>query len=287
MGVKTNNLNELRSEIDIIDESLHDLIMRRADVVTRIKEAKQDSGGPIFWPGREAEVLRRLMKRHHGNFPPGAIVRIWRELISTFVSMQGEFKIAVWVGDDPTYWDIARDHFGSQMLFTSHATPCGVLQAVADGAAGAGIVPLPQVDEEGPWWPLLGCENDRRQVRICARLPFLGGGNRRGGKREALVVADLTPVDTGEDGSYLIIESCNPISRSRLTELLIFEGFTPVALISIPNTIDMEKRETFLIEVEGFVGIEDRRLGKLLDDNTDFDVVRAVGTYAKPLNSET
>ncbi len=286
MSVNNNNLNELRGEIDIIDESLHDLIMRRADVVTRIKEAKQESGGPIFWPGREAEVLRRLMKRHHGNFPRGAIVRIWRELISTFVSMQGEFKIAVWVGDDHTYWDIARDHFGSQMHFTSHATPCAIIQAVADGAAGAGIIPLPQIDE-GDWWPLLGCENDGRQVRICARLPFLFGGNRREGKGEALVVADLVPVETGEDGSYLIIESSNPISRSRLTELLTSGGFNPIALSSVPNTIDMPSRKIFLIEVEGFVGIEDGRLGKLLDDNTEFDVVRAVGAYAKPLNTET
>ena len=285
MGAKNNNLNELRGEIDIIDESLHDLIMRRSDVVTRIKEAKQDSGGPIFWPGREAEVLRRLMKRHHGNFPLGAIVRIWRELISTFVSMQGEFKIAVWDGDDSTYWDIARDHFGSQMLFTTHAKPSGVLQAVADGAASAGVMPLPRV-EEGAWWPLLGCENNGRQVRVCARLPFLLEGDGRGGKAEALLIADLEPVETGEDGSYLIIETFNPISRSRLKELLTSGGFNPIALISVPNTIDIASRQTFLIEVDGFVGIEDRRLGGFLDDNTEFDAVRAVGAYAKPLNLE-
>tara|TARA_A100001037_G_scaffold39881_1_gene30986 strand:- start:60 stop:920 length:861 start_codon:yes stop_codon:yes gene_type:complete len=286
MSAETNNLNELRDEIDIIDESLHDLIMRRAHVVTRIKEAKQNSGGAIFWPGREAEVLRRLIKRHHGNFPHGAIVRVWRELISTFVSMQGDFKVAVWVGEDPKYWDIARDHFGSQMLFTSHATPCSVLQAVADGAASAGIVPLPQVDED-PWWPLLGCENDGRQVRICGRLPFLKGGGMRGGQGEALLVADLAPVETGEDGSYLIVESCNPISRSRLTELLTSGGFSPITLISMSNTINMATRETFLIEVEGFVGVKDRRLGKFLDDNTEFDIVRAVGAYPKPLDPES
>ena len=286
MSTNNNNLDKLRGEIDVIDESLHDLIMRRADVVTRIKEAKQDVGGPIFWPGREAEVLRRLMERHHGNFPRAAIVRIWRELISTFVAMQGEFKIAVWVGDDPAYWDIACDHFGSQMFFTSHATPCGVLQAVADGVAGAGILPLPQVDE-GPWWRLLGCENDGRQVRICARLPFMFGENRRSGTVEALLVADLAPVETGEDGSYLIIESASPISRSRLTELLTSAGFAPIALTSIPNTIEIASRRTFLIEVEGFVGIDDRRLGKLLDDNTIFTVVRAAGSYAMRLSSET
>ena len=40
------------------------------------------------------------------------------------------------------------------------------------------------------------------------------------------------------------------------------------------------------VEVDGFVGIEDRRLGEFLEDNTEFDAVRAVGAYAKPLNLE-
>ena len=286
MSANTNNLNELRGEIDVIDESLHDLIMRRADVVTRIKEIKQDGGGPIFWPGREAEVLRRLMERHHGDFPRAAIAHIWRELISAFVVMQGEFKIAVWVGDDTAYLDIARDHFGSQTLLTSHATSSSVLQAVAEGTASAGILPLPQIDE-GTWWPLLGSLNNGRQVRICARLPFVSGENRRGDWVEALLVADLVPVETGDDGSYLIIECSSPISRPRFTELLTSVGFAPTALVSLPNTMDIASREIFLIEVAGFVDIDDRRLGQLLDDNPVFTVVRAVGSYAMPLNTET
>ena len=195
-------------------------------------------------------------------------------------------KIAVWVGDDTAYLDIARDHFGSQTLLTSHATSCSVLQAVAKGTASAGILPLPQIDE-GTWWPLLGSENNGRQVRICARLPFVSRENRRGGCVEALLVADLVPVETGDDGSYLIIECSSPISRPRLTELLTSAGFALTALVSLPNTMDIASREIFLIEVAGFVDIDDRRLGQLLDDNPVFTVVRAVGSYAMPLNTET
>ncbi|MBT4740587.1 MAG: chorismate mutase, partial [Rhodospirillaceae bacterium] len=106
MSTDSNNLDDLRAEIDTIDESLHDLIMRRAEVVARVKDAKQDAGGGIFRPGREAEVLRRLVGRHNGALPSAVIVRIWRELISAFVSMQGDFKIAVWDAEDPAYWDI-------------------------------------------------------------------------------------------------------------------------------------------------------------------------------------
>ena len=36
----------------------------------------------VFRPGREAEIVRRLLRRHRGAFPRPVIVRLWRELLS-------------------------------------------------------------------------------------------------------------------------------------------------------------------------------------------------------------
>ncbi len=69
MSADSNKLDDLRAEIDTIDESLHDLIMRRAEVVARVKDAKRGAGGGVFRPGREAEVLRRLVGRHNMVLP--------------------------------------------------------------------------------------------------------------------------------------------------------------------------------------------------------------------------
>ena len=287
MSTNNNSLDDLRREIDAIDEGLHDLIMRRADVVARIKEAKEDAGGPVFWPGREAEVLRRLVKRHAGDLPSAVIVRIWRELMSAFVSMQGDFTIAVWDGGDPGYWDIARDHFGSRTPLTRHAATRGVLQAVADGSATAGVLPLPQIDEADPWWPLLGNESNGRQVRVCARLPFSSGGNSRGGRSAALLVADISPVETGDDKSVLIIECEEPISRSRLTDSLAAADLAPTALVTLPKTGATTGRELFLIEVDGFAATDDSRVSQFLEENTDFSMARVVGGYAVPLTTGT
>lgn len=285
MSTDSNNLDDLRVEIDTIDDSLHDLIMRRAEVVARVKDAKQDSGGGVFRPGREAAVLRRLVARHKGDLPSAVIVRIWRELISAFVSMQGEFKIAVWDAEDPAYWDIARDHFGSQTPLSRHATTRGVLQAVADGSVTAGVLPLPQIDEADPWWPLLGNESNGRQVRVCARLPFASGGNGRGGQSEALLVADISPVETGEDRSYLIIECAEPVSRSRLKASLTAVGLTPTALVTLPKSAAAHGRELFLFEIEGFITTDDGRVAKFLEDNAEFSMTRVVGGYAVPLTN--
>jgi len=283
MSTNNNDLDDLRVEIDTIDEALHDLIMRRAEVVARVKDAKQDTGGGVFRPGREAEVLRRLVGRHKGALPSAVIIRIWRELISAFVSMQGDFKIAVWDAEDPAYWNIARDHFGSQTPLTRHATTRGVLQAIADGSATAGVLPLPQIDEADPWWPLLSNVSGGRQVRVVARLPFASGDNRRGEKLEALLVAEISPVETGEDRSYLVIECAEPISRSRLTGALSSAGLTPSALVTLPKSTVMMDRELFLLEVDGFVASDDGRVAQFLKDNTEFLMTRVVGGYAVPL----
>jgi chorismate mutase len=70
-------LSDLRREIDQIDEALHDLLMKRAAVVDGVRAAKRQDGGGAFRPAREAQVLRGLVRRHHGSLPRGLVVRQW------------------------------------------------------------------------------------------------------------------------------------------------------------------------------------------------------------------
>src|SRR5262245_2532958 len=81
------SLEELRQEIDAIDGELHGLIRRRAGLVGRIQAAKPN-GGLAIRPGREARVLRQRIAAHDGDFPPAAIYRMWREMMSAFALMQ-------------------------------------------------------------------------------------------------------------------------------------------------------------------------------------------------------
>ena len=63
MSHDSNNLSDLRREIDDIDDAMHDLLMRRASVVERVKQLKKKNGNVIYRPGREAEIMRRLAER--------------------------------------------------------------------------------------------------------------------------------------------------------------------------------------------------------------------------------
>ena len=88
------SLERLRGELDRLDESLHALLMERADVVARLTRLRLKPGVALR-PGREAEIIRRRLARHHGPLPRATIVRIWRELLVGTTSMQGPFSVAV------------------------------------------------------------------------------------------------------------------------------------------------------------------------------------------------
>src|SRR6185437_15050923 len=114
MDMSNPNLDDLRRRIDEIDDRLHDLLMQRTEVVEAVAASKRLDEAPALRPGREAAIVRRLVARHAGHFPPGALVRMWREMFSAMVGLQTGFAVAVYVGEAGNgYWDLARDHFGS------------------------------------------------------------------------------------------------------------------------------------------------------------------------------
>ena len=282
MGNDNTNLQNLREEIDKIDKRLHDLIMKRSSVVARIRDVKKRANADIFHPGREADVLRRLAARHKGELSCGVVLRIWRELISGLVGIQVKFSVAVFEKNDPIYWDIARDYFGTKTTLFRFATARGVLQAVANGSAMVGVIPIPDESSDA-WWPSLVGIKDEESVRICGRLPFFPGSNGRGGSVEALLISKATPVSTSEDCSFLLIECGAPFSKGRMVDLLEQSKLDPVSIVSVPLETNDSRRLLFLIEVKGFVEITDESFVKLkvMDDEITF--AKIAGTYAVPL----
>ena len=65
---KRPTLTESRKEIDLIDNTIHDLIMKRTEIVSDIatikaekKQASNKDALKILQPEREAAILRRLV----------------------------------------------------------------------------------------------------------------------------------------------------------------------------------------------------------------------------------
>ena len=57
------DLNELRQEIDQIDDQLVKLFCQRMDVAARVADYKRENNLPIFHPGRERAILQKVAEK--------------------------------------------------------------------------------------------------------------------------------------------------------------------------------------------------------------------------------
>jgi chorismate mutase/prephenate dehydratase len=70
-----------RLEIDRIDDSIVDLLARRARCAIAIGRAKRLEGTPVRDLAREAEVIARLKDRARGKLDPLSIERVWERIM--------------------------------------------------------------------------------------------------------------------------------------------------------------------------------------------------------------
>jgi chorismate mutase len=272
-------LAALRAELDRIDDQLHALLMQRARVVERVAT----SGKPgAFRPGREASIVRRLLRRHAGHLPPQTLVRIWRELLAGTTAMQGPFTVAVCEADaDTGFTQAAREHFGALTPLHVHRSPAQVMAAVSGGAAAVGVLPCP-TEAETPrdaWWTAL-MQHDEPRIHVVARLPFWTPRAEGAPTVQSLVIAALAPDASEHDRSLLGLELDRDVSRARLAQALIGAGLPPTAVILRRDPGG--DAALALAEVDGHVTDDDPRLANI------FPPLRrpvVLGAYAVPIDA--
>src|SRR6202050_2085445 len=152
------SLADLRRDIDRIDAAMHALLIERAESSERLIAVKKtEESGSAFRPAREADMMRRLVQRHHGNLPLDTAESIGRVIISTFTYVQAPFAVhADLSAGDALMRDSARFHFGFTVPFVPHMGAASVVQAVTAVKADIGLVPaFATAGAGGPWWTAL------------------------------------------------------------------------------------------------------------------------------------
>jgi chorismate mutase / prephenate dehydratase len=266
----------LRAELDRIDDQLHGLLMQRALVVEQVAK----SGKPgVFRPGREASIIRRLLRRHGGGLPVHALVRIWRELLAGTTAMQGPFTVAVCEADGAAdFTQAAREHFGALTPLRVHHRPAQVMAEVSGGGASVGVLPYPSETKtpRDAWWTALLHTSEPR-IYVVARLPFWAPRAEGATTVQSLVIAALAPDASDRDRSLLGLELDVDVSRARLTQTLINAGLPPGSVI-LRRDQDAQVAHA-LVEVDGHLADDDPRL-------TGIAAVRRrpilIGAYAIP-----
>lgn len=274
-------LEDLRREVDRLDSAMVDLLAERMRVVEAISQLKRTEveDRPAIRPGREAIILRRLVRHAGERVPTCTLVRMWRELLAATTRMQGPLGIIVCVPpEQPRLWDVARDHFGSLTPIQRTESASQALRLAAEDPSRLAVLPLP--DERRPWWISL-LEGSSKPLRIVARLPF--AASMTDGD-EALVVGRLEPEPSGDDACVIAVETGDEISQGRLLDVLADAGLAPRWLAAWRPA---HGGAVHLLELEGRLRLEGDPGGALAGGREHVLRVVWLGGYARPLAGGT
>jgi chorismate mutase / prephenate dehydratase len=136
-------LRELRDKIDALDEKIHALINKRAQLAQAVAQAKHSNGDKHFWrPEREAEVLTRAVERNKGPLPNEEVARLFREIMSACLRLESPLSIA-FLGPEGTFTQEATlKHFGHSVQTVPLGAIDEVFREVESGSAHFGVVPV-------------------------------------------------------------------------------------------------------------------------------------------------
>jgi chorismate mutase/prephenate dehydratase len=135
-------LLELRQGIDAVDDEILALLNKRAGLSSEVGRRKAGRDSAVFKPFREQEVLARLAAANPGPLPGNHLLSIYREILSSSRRLQRPERVA-YLGPEGTFSHFAAmAALGHSPEFLPQTTIGEVFDAVADGRADLGIVPL-------------------------------------------------------------------------------------------------------------------------------------------------
>ncbi len=136
----TEQLKQLRDEIDNIDGEILKLVNKRAEHAQQIGFLKKSN--IIYRPEREAQILARVQQENPGPLDNTRIVQLFTEIMSVCRALEKPIVVAC-LGPQGTFSEeAATKRFGN--AFTT--LPCNsidtVFHSVESGQAGYGVVPV-------------------------------------------------------------------------------------------------------------------------------------------------
>ncbi len=136
------SLDEIRQDIDSIDEQLVQILSRRVDLAKEVGLVKGKEDRPYFTPEREKQIYDKLALINPGVLQHRQLVAIFREIISAARAAEKPLKAAFW-GPPGTFTHMAAiQTFGHSSTFVAQDSIQDVFQAIEQGNADYGVAPI-------------------------------------------------------------------------------------------------------------------------------------------------
>ena len=137
-------LDNLRKDIDSIDQQLMQLISNRAQLAQKVAVVKSGEQGEanFYRPDREAHILKRVLEYNKGPLNNEEMARLIREIMSACLALEQRLQVA-FLGPIGTFTEeAAYKHFGHSIRTLSVNSIDDVFREVESDNADYGVVPI-------------------------------------------------------------------------------------------------------------------------------------------------
>ena len=143
MSPNEKPLQQLRVEIDAVDQKLVQLINRRAEMAIEFFRQKRVSNdGQISERLIEAEFLKSAASKNKGPIPNSALEGIYRQILNGSSVLARPTRVG-YLGPQGTFSHLAASqHFGESVDYENLRALEGVFEEVARGHVDYGLVPI-------------------------------------------------------------------------------------------------------------------------------------------------
>jgi len=136
------NLENLRGEIDRLDEELLQLLNQRMEVVRKVGVLKHKSGGAIYRPEREKAIINKMNSLNNGLLTPSAIEALYLEIFAVSRNLELPEKVAFLGPEGSFTQQAAESRFGGMSDYISLNSITSVFKSVDTKKVKFGVVPI-------------------------------------------------------------------------------------------------------------------------------------------------
>ena len=135
-------LDDLRLQIDGIDDTLLKLYNERMELVHQVGELKNTTGAPIYRPEREQAILNRLKGQNKGKLTDDAIDALFVEMFAVARNLELPEGVA-FLGPEASFThQAAESKFGAMSEYLPISSIEGIFHEVEKGTAKFGVIPI-------------------------------------------------------------------------------------------------------------------------------------------------
>lgn len=162
------DINELRKQIDALDEEILKLINKRTEIALKIGKLKSENELNVYVPHREQGIINRLSAINKGPFPNSGLEAVYREIISACRSLEKPISVA-YLGPEASFTHIASiQRFGSSAIYKPMRSEAEVFREVETKRANYGVLAI-ENSTEGAVNPTLDAFV-RSNLKICSEI---------------------------------------------------------------------------------------------------------------------